>query len=60
MKRRELIKMLTKNDFYEDRSNGSHLTFKNDRTNKITQVPIHSGDIDKSLVCKILKQAGLK
>ena len=39
---------------------GSHYILKHSITNKITQVPLHgSRDIDRNLLSKIIKQAGL-
>ncbi len=57
---KEIIKLLEKNGFYEDRQNGSHKYFKNPETNKCTTVPCHCKTLKKGTEQAILKQAGLK
>ena len=57
---REMIKLLEKNGFHEERQNGSHKFFKNPDTNKCTTVPYHTKSLKKGLEKAILKQAGLK
>jgi len=39
---------------------GSHYVLRHPLTKKVTQIPLHgSRDIDRSLLSKIIKQAGL-
>jgi predicted RNA binding protein YcfA (HicA-like mRNA interferase family) len=57
---REIIKLLEKNGFLEERQNGSHKFFINPNTNKSTTVPYHNKTLKKGLEQAILKQAGLK
>lgn len=57
---REMIKVLEKNGFELQRTNGSHHFYKNTVTNKCTTVPYHNKPLKKGLEQAILKQAGLK
>lgn len=58
---KEMIKLLMKNGFIKIKGGkGSHMRFKNFKTGKVTEVPCHSGELNKSLERAILKQAGLK
>ncbi|PIZ66580.1 toxin HicA [Candidatus Roizmanbacteria bacterium CG_4_10_14_0_2_um_filter_36_9] len=56
---RQVVKILKKKGFEPVRQTGSHLTFNNRLTRKITVVPIHSDDIAKGTMKSIIKQAGL-
>lgn len=60
MKPKEMIKLLQKNGFVIERSNGSHHFLRNPETGKTTTVPLHSKDLKVGLENKILKDAGLK
>lgn len=60
MKPKEMIKLLQKNGFIIERSNGSHHFLRNPQTGKTTTVPLHTTDLKKGLENKILKDAGLK
>lgn len=61
LKAREVIKVLKKLGFEEDRQKGSHLILINYFLHKRTVVPVHSGkDIRKSLLKKIVvEDAGI-
>ncbi|MEK7497603.1 MAG: type II toxin-antitoxin system HicA family toxin [Patescibacteria group bacterium] len=59
-KPREIEKVLSKNGFYIKRQVGSHRTYYNPKTNKITIVPFHSRDLPKGTVRSIIKQSGLE
>lgn len=56
---RKIEKILKKNGFAAIRQTGSHRTFYNRTTGKVTVVPIHSGDVAKGTLRSIIKQAGL-
>lgn len=60
MKPKEMIKLLQKNGFVIERSNGSHHFLRNPETGKTTTVPLHTKDLKKGIEYKILKDAGLK
>ena len=57
---KEMIKILEKNGFVLISSNGSHHKYKNNKTGKVTIVPVHSKELKKGLEQEILKQAGIK
>ena len=57
---KEMIKILEKNGFVLFPSNGSHHKYKNNKTGKVTIVPVHSKELKKGLEQEILKQAGIK
>ena len=60
MKAREIIKLLKNDGWVENSQKGSHLQLEHPvKKGKVT-VPVHSGDIAKSTLNSILKQAGLK
>jgi predicted RNA binding protein YcfA (HicA-like mRNA interferase family) len=59
MKASELVRLLKRHGWYEDRQSGSHKTFKHPANPKIITVPIHSGDLRRGLVRKLLRIAGL-
>ena len=54
---RKVISALKRAGFVEHNQIGSHLIFVNEEENLQTSVPIHSGDIGRGLLKKILKQA---
>ena len=56
---RKLVSALKKAGFKEYDQNGSHLILVDEERDLQTSVPIHSGDIGRGLLKKILKQAGL-
>ena len=61
MNSREMIRFLKRNGFTEIKGGkGSHRRFKNFDTGKVTEVPCHSGELNKNLERAILRQAGLK
>ncbi len=57
---KEMIKILERNGFVLISSNGSHHKYKNNKTGKVTIVPVHSNELKKGLEQAILKQAGIK
>jgi hypothetical protein len=57
---KQMIKLLEENGFEQKRQTGSHITLVNEKTKKVTVVPMHNKDLGKGLEQKILKQAGLK
>ena len=57
---KEIIKILEKNGFEFVSSNGSHHKYRNNKTGKVTIVPVHSKELKKGLEQAILKQAGVK
>jgi len=54
-----LIKILKKINFIEIRQKGSHKFFYRQKDNKATVVPIHSKDIGRGLLRKILNEINL-
>jgi len=56
---RKVEKILKKHGFIVKRQTGSHRTFHNSLTKKVTVVPIHSGDVAEGTLRSIIKQAGL-
>ncbi len=61
MKCDELLKMLRKNGWYEDRQKGSHKIMKKQGMKQILVVPYHKGKEVPTGTChRILNQAGLK
>lgn len=57
LKSREVISVLKKLGFRQDRSKGSHLILYNSFTKKRAVVPIHKGkDIKKPLLKKIIEE----
>lgn len=61
MNSREMIRFLKRNGFTEIKGGkGSHRRFKNFDTGKVTEVPCHSGELNKNLERAILRQAGLE
>lgn len=59
MRAREVEKIITSDGWYIVKQVGSHRHYKHpSKPGKVT-IPIHSGDLDKTTVKSILKQAGL-
>jgi len=56
---RKLVNALKKAGFEEYDQKGSHLILVDEEKNLQTSVPIHSGDVGRGLLKKILKQAGI-
>jgi len=56
---KQLVKLLKKIGFVEQRQKGSHLSLYNFETQIAVTVPIHSKTVGKGLTHSILKQAGL-
>ena len=56
---RKLVAALKQAGFEEFGQEGSHLFLVNEKTNLKTSVPMHSGDVGRGLLKKILKQAKL-
>jgi predicted RNA binding protein YcfA (HicA-like mRNA interferase family) len=55
----ELVKALEKSGFEVIRQKGSHMTLNNFGSDKTTLVAMHPGDFPRSLLKKIIKDAGL-
>ena len=56
---RKLIDALKKAGFEEYNQKGSHLILVDEERDLQTSVPMHSGDVGRGLLKKILKQAEL-
>ena len=56
---KDVVKALERAGFYLQRQQGSHATFRHPVTHHTTVVPMHTGDIARWLLKKIIKQAGL-
>ena len=57
LKAKDVVRILKKLGFEEDRQKGSHLILINNFSHKRTVVPMHSGkDIRKSLLKKIITE----
>lgn len=60
MRFKELEKIILKDGWYRDSSNGSHIHYKHKaKKGKIT-IPSHRGDLDIKTVNSVLRNAGLK
>jgi predicted RNA binding protein YcfA (HicA-like mRNA interferase family) len=59
IKPRELVDALKQAGFEEYDQKGSHLILVDEERDLQTSVPIHTGDIGRGLLKKILKQAKL-
>jgi len=59
IKARELVAALKQVGFVPENQEGSHLILVDENRNIQTSVPMHSGDIGRGLLKKILKQARL-
>lgn len=55
---KELVKALKRAGFVEDGQRGSHLYLWHVEKKLLTTVPMHSGDVKRSLMKRIIKQAG--
>ena len=55
---REILKALEKAGFTVVRQKGSHVTLRNDATARTTVVPVHSSELPRWLLKKIIKDAG--
>jgi len=56
---RTLLTALQKSGFDVIRQKGSHITLHNPPTDKTVLVPMHSGQLRRWLLVKIIKDAGL-
>ena len=56
---KKLVQILKRAGFVEDSQRGSHLYLWHPEKSLITSVPMHPGDVKRSLMKRILKQAGL-
>lgn len=59
IKPRELVNALKRAGFEECDQNGSHLILVDEENDLQTSVPMHTGDVGRGLLKKILKQAKL-
>lgn len=55
----KIIRALKRAGFVKIEQKGSHQTFVNMATRFGTTVPVHSGDLSRSLMKEIIQQAGL-
>ena len=60
MTAREILKLLHDDGWFEYEQTGSHIQLKHPTKSGRVTVPNHKGDLKKSTVHSILKQAGLK
>lgn len=57
LKAREVVGILKRLGFQEDRQSGGHLILFNPKNKKRIVIPVHAGrDIKKSLLAKIIKE----
>ena len=56
---REVAKALERAGFLFDRQQGSHATYRHPQTKRTTVVPMHSKELPRWLLKKIIKEAGL-
>ena len=56
---KEVIKALERAGFLFDRQQGSHATYRHPQTKRTTVVPVHSKELPRWLLKKIIKDAGL-
>ncbi|GHU47529.1 toxin HicA [Spirochaetia bacterium] len=56
---REILKHLHNDGWFEYEQNGSHIQLKHSVKKGQVTVPCHKGDLKKSTIHSILKQAGL-
>lgn len=59
LRAKEIIAALQKAGFDIDRQKGSHITLRNRATRLTTVVPVHSAELQRWLMKKIIKDAGL-
>ena len=55
---RKVFQALERGGFELYHSHGSHLYLIHPRTNRLTTVPMHPGDLRRGLLKQIIKQAG--
>jgi predicted RNA binding protein YcfA (HicA-like mRNA interferase family) len=56
---RELLALLKRKGFVEERRSGSHLPLRNRQTTQIVTVPVHTGcNLGRGLAVRILRDAG--
>ena len=60
MRAQEILKLLRNDGWFEYEQNGSHIQLKHLIKKGRVTVPNHKGDLKKSTVHSIFKQAGLK
>jgi len=58
MKDKDLLKLLEKNGWVEERIKGNHHVMKKDGNTEI--IPVHGKDVPTGLLNTILKRTGLK
>jgi predicted RNA binding protein YcfA (HicA-like mRNA interferase family) len=56
---KQLVTALRRCGFQNDHQRGSHLILRHPISQRRTVVPMHSGDLRRSLVKGILKEAGI-
>ena len=56
---KEVIKALSRAGFLFERQQGSHATYRHPQTKCTTVVPVHSKELPRWLLKKIIKEAGL-
>lgn len=56
---RKIIRALKRAEFAEDSQRGSHLYLWHAEKRLITSVPMHPGDVKRSLLKQLIRQAGL-
>ncbi|MEK7621987.1 MAG: type II toxin-antitoxin system HicA family toxin [Patescibacteria group bacterium] len=56
---RQMINALHRAGFHDERQIGSHFYLFHSIKNRRTGIPMHPGDLDRSLMKKIIKQADL-
>ena len=56
---RQVLQALKRGGFVESHQRGSHLYLEHPTTGHYTAVPMHPGDLKRSLLKAIIKQAGL-
>lgn len=55
----QIARALERAGFILDRTSGSHRIYYNPVTGKKAIVPIHTKDMPKGTLCKLLKEAGI-
>ncbi len=56
----KLAKALEKAGFILERTTGSHSIYYHSQTRRKAVVPIHSKDVPKGTLCKLLKEDGIR
>ncbi len=59
LRAKEIIAALRSGGFVIDRQKGSHVSLRNPSTKRTTVVPVHSEELPRWLMKKIIKDAGL-